>query len=85
MRTSIYEDRLIDININIAYHCIIDGVSASTEISPINLDNVNVWAKRLVPLQYIWKTIRNKNNFHKIFQFFLQTNVINLQRKLKIW
>lgn len=85
MRTSIYEDRLIDININIAYHCIIDGVSPSTEISPINLDNVNVWAKRLVPLQYIWKTIRNKNNFHKIFQFFLQTNVINLQRKLKIW
>lgn len=53
MRTSIYEDRLIDININIAYHCIIDGVSPSTEISPINLDNVNVWAKRLVPLQYI--------------------------------
>lgn len=53
MRTSIYEDRLIDININIAYHCIIDGVSPSTEISPINLDNVNVWAKHLVPLQYI--------------------------------
>lgn len=39
MRTSIYEDRLIDVNINIAYHCIIDGVSSSTEISPINLDN----------------------------------------------
>lgn len=85
MRTSIYEDRLIDININIAYHCIIDGVSPSTEISPINLDNVNVWAKRLVPLQYIWKTIRNKNNFHKDFAIpIFSTNKV-LQRKLKIW
>lgn len=63
MRASIYEDRLIDININIAYRCIIDGVSPSTEISAINLDNVNVWAKR----SSLYLYIQNTNYFRKDF------------------